>query len=444
MSPLRHRYEQLHTLWWLWRHPQRSRQALLRFQNRKLRYLLSYAYTNVNYYRRLFDQAGLKPEDIRGLDDLSLIPMTSKQDLKTSSLEDILTGGVDPARLFIYKTSGSTGEPFTIWFGPFELTIRNLLAGRVARSMGVKPLDRKAWVLGEYSDRRGGRDPVRVWKGWRPKLRHRVNYHQSPEEMVREMEQFAPDVIYGYPGVLSQVASAVARSRSPQLEPRLLMTFGETLMPRVRRQIEEGFGAQVSDFYGAYEFHMLAWECPDTGHYHICSDNVILEVLQDGRPVSEGEPGEVVATSLHSSTMPFVRYRLGDVVIKGAEACPCGQPFSTLRSVRGRMVDFFRLPGGSRVDVYDLVEPLAAEAGKQGWLSRFQLVQEREDLIVMRVLPLRLSHQEELDHLKKSVREQLGPTVEFQVDLVDDLAFERSGKFRVAYSKINSSVEESI
>ena len=83
-----------------------------------------------------------------------------------------------------------------------------------------------------------------------------------------------------------------------------------------------------------------------TGEMHLCDDNVIVEVLRDGRRAAVGEAGEVVVTGLHGHAVPYIRYNLGDTADPGDEQCRCGAPFSTLRDLRGRTMDYCLLPGG--------------------------------------------------------------------------------------------------
>jgi phenylacetate-coenzyme A ligase PaaK-like adenylate-forming protein len=96
----------------------------------------------------------------------------------------------------------------------------------------------------------------------------------------------------------------------------------------MRQRIEAGFGAPVIDFYDSHEFNMIAWQRPGTGYYQLAAQSVISEVLQDGHPVEIGEQGEFVGTALHSWAMPFIRFRLGDIVTRGEAP-------STLKEIQG-------------------------------------------------------------------------------------------------------------
>ncbi len=91
------------------------------------------------------------------------------------------------------------------------------------------------------------------------------------------------------------------------------------------------------------------------------SVNSGLGFTKDGRPAAPGERGEVVLTALHSFAMPFIRFRLGDIVTKGDSHCACGQPFATIRSVQGRMFDYFPLPDGRLVHPYEIIAILSEQ-----------------------------------------------------------------------------------
>ena len=104
---LRLRYELVHMRRRMRDHPGASREEILAFQRRKLRYVIDNAYESVPYYRRLFDRAGVKPEDIRTADDLAALPITTKQDLRDAPDEDVIARWANPKRMHVRTTSGS-------------------------------------------------------------------------------------------------------------------------------------------------------------------------------------------------------------------------------------------------------------------------------------------------------------------------------------------------
>jgi phenylacetate-CoA ligase len=135
--------------------------------------------------------------------------------------------------------------------------------------------------------------------------------------------------------------------------------------------------------------------------------------------------------------MPFIRYRLGDIATRGERHPNCSQPFSSIRSIQGRMIDYFPLPDGRVIHPYQILSSFIG--GRDGWIRQYQLLQEREDLIVLRVQPAQAPDSEHLVALEQSVVSLLGPTVDFRVQLVDDLPLEESGKFRASRSLVHST-----
>lgn len=166
---------------------------------------------------------------------------------------------------------------------------------------------------------------------------------------------------------------------------------------------------------------------------------MIVEVLKDGAPVKEGDRGEVIVTALHYRARPFLRYGLGDEVTRGPDVCPCGKPFPTLKEISGRAIDYLRLPGGR--DLF--ASALAIIVYKHApWIERYEIVQEREDNVVLRAVPEVPPRPEELRKLKDLALERVGAGVEFRIDLVQDIQPGPGGKFRIFRTKLGSPYDQ--
>src|ERR1700730_1793834 len=137
----------LATLHGLWRHRHVAREDLVAFQNKRLQRLVTHAYGNVPYYRRLFDRHGLKPSDIQSVTDLSAMPITSKRDLQLLPLEDIVARGVDPQRLITRMTGGSSGEPLSVHRTWFETRLLQAFRLRAMHDFGLRLTDKVANVI---------------------------------------------------------------------------------------------------------------------------------------------------------------------------------------------------------------------------------------------------------------------------------------------------------
>jgi len=412
--------------------------SVLRYQDFKLRRLVAYAHRHVPYYRALMDDAGLAPEDIRGIGDLADFPMTSKMNIKRAAASDLLSDAIRADRLLIFKTTGSTGVPLVVRRSKTEDFLLHLFRMRVVRSCGLRARDRFARIRG------GDPDPVPLpWRLARALGLYRqwtIDTRYSPQENAACLLALRPDVLTGYNSSLARIARILTLDHGAVLPLRFVIGGADMLTPLLRRQIEKTFQARVYDNYGSAEIGLAGWECPESGLYHVCDDNVILEVLdKDGHPVREGEAGEVVVTNLHLRAMPFIRYRLEDIVTVGPSACPCGLPYRTLRTIEAKKQDYFRLPGGREFYPWAISLYVVDNAS---WVLQFELVQERIDRVVMRVVAAEPSPADEPARLREGIRPMLGPNVEFEIHIVPEIAPTPGGKFWVRRSLVNSMYED--
>jgi phenylacetate-CoA ligase len=422
-------FEHAHTLRSLLYRTRADREALRQFQVRKLRVLLAHCNSAVAVYREHWRGSGLEPADIESPEDLAALPTIGKSELRACPVAETLADGADVRRLVHHETSGSTGEPFTIFRSRREEHLLGFFRMRAWRELGIRPRDRMA-VLRELPDGGGRRG------GWPARIRQALGIYRQEEldpygpadATLERLSLLRPEVLRGYPSALSHVAARMQERDRRQLRPRLVLTGGELLSAAARRTIGDAFAAPLYDVYGAHEFNILAWQCPESGNYHVCDDNVIVEFVDgDGRPVQPGETGEIVATALHSYTMPFVRYRTGDLAVRGLGPCPCGRAVSTLRVLEGRTVHYLRLPGGRRVHPFTITSPLSTR--EAAWMRQHQIVQASEERVLLNILPVRAPEREELEWLQALGESILGGDVRFEVALVDGFAKHPSGKF---------------
>jgi phenylacetate-CoA ligase len=387
----------------------------------------------------MFDRNGLKPQDVRTARDLTALPVTTKKDLQSLPVEKLVSRGVDHRRLVVYKTTGSSGVPSVIRRTWLEDQLLALLRLRAARYLGFRMRDRIAIIFFMPTRLRCHQLMLQTIQTLGLLSVILIDCLLPIEEIVRRLRLASPDVLVGYPGLLSRCAQVLTDDDRQYIRPRLIAPGGEVLTDLMRRQIMEGFQAPVYNTYGSHEFNLLAWECRETGELHTCDDGMILEVLRNGCPVNTGQRGEVVGTNLHSFAMPFIRFGLGDIVTKGSETCRCGQPFSTIRSIQGRMIDYFPLPGGRLMHPYKIVTLLSDK--EPSLVRQYRLIQERLDRITLRMVPSSACSSHQLMLLQKSVQGVLGADVEFRIDLVSELKLDPSGKFRVSRSMVQSDFD---
>jgi phenylacetate-CoA ligase len=300
-------------------------------------------------------------------------------------------------------------------------------------SFGLRPKDRMARV-GTHSHEQS---PL----AWRAAQRiglfrqTQVPLLDTPSDIAAALGKADPDVVTGNSGVLTRAAREVAQLSGRAPRPRFVVTSSEMLTPGMRRRIAEAFACPVYDTYCSEEFGLIAWECRETGLYHVCDDNVVVEVLKDGRSAREGERGDIVVTALHYYAQPFVRYLLGDEVVPGPAPCPCGAPFSTLSEISGRSVDYLSLPGGRELYAAAAAHVIQAVAP---WVEQYELVQERTDMVRVRLVAAPVPPPEGLIRLRDGLITLLGPGIDVELELVPEIVPEPGEKYRFLRSLVDN------
>ncbi|UCG71568.1 MAG: phenylacetate--CoA ligase family protein [Chromatiales bacterium] len=326
-----------------------------------MRRLVAHAYREVAYYRKAFGDAEVTPADIRTLDDLARLPITTKSDLQGTAIADRLAADAGKEDFVVHETSGSTGEAMRICRRHAE---ERFLFGRRLRALilsGLRPWDRRLIL---------GATPKQF-------LPHRLGLFRlsgiplevEPLKMIEEIERCHPTVLKGPPTTLELLLDDYSE-RLAALPLRRVFTGAEHLSPGTRARLERTCGSPVIDLYGATECNLIAWQCLGCGAYHTCDDAVIVEVMCGDRPARPGEDGEVVITALHSYFMPFIRYRVGDVVRVPADRPACRIGFGAIERVQGRAIDYLQFPDGTRLSPYMVMNKLDAIKGMRRYEVR--------------------------------------------------------------------------
>jgi phenylacetate-CoA ligase len=416
----------------------RSRSDVDRFRDSRLRKIVAHAYQNVPFYRSLFDAHGIRPGDIRGTNDLGRIPITTRSDIQHASLADRIAAGVDPKSLLEFRTTGSTGQCLVVSRKWREQKLLSLFAVRAMRSYGLRVRD----VIGVPRVRvpthpRDNQIPRRIADSLGLYRRIIVD-PRSGVDQVKTLYDLGSEVIQGWPTVLAEIAprwKSLRESRGMRKPVRFVLTGGEMLTAAAHDNITRGFDAPVYDLYGAHETSLVAWQCADSGEYHLSDETICAEVIRDGRIAEPGGTGEMVVTMLHSFAMPFIRYKLGDMVVQGSAICSCGSPFSTIRAIQGRTADFLSLPNGRFVHPQDIARDsyLAAH-----WIRQLQVVQQTVDRFELHVVPAREPSPAEIEAVRPAIAWLLGPGVSFDVVVVQSIDRTMDSKFRVYRSNLLS------
>jgi phenylacetate-CoA ligase len=285
-------------------------------QLHRLKWSLRHAYENVPHYRRAFDAKGMKPDDLRTLDDLRMFPFTAKADLRANYPFGMFA--VPQSELArIHASSGTTGKPTVVGYTKRDLATWAHVVGRCIRASGGRRGMKlhNAYGYGLFTGGLGYHDGATDFG-----LTVVPVSGGMTERQVQLIAEFEPDIITVTPSYLLAILDEFRRQgRDPRKTSLKVAILGaEPWTEAMRTEIEAAFGIHAVDTYGLSEVigPGVANECIETKDgATIWEDHFFPEVInpETGEPVAEGEMGELVFTSLTKEAMPVIRYRTRDL-----------------------------------------------------------------------------------------------------------------------------------
>lgn len=415
--------------WW-------SPEEIRALQWRKLKRLLDHAYERVPYYRRRMDEAGVTPADIQTWEDVARLPISTKEDVRAAFPHDTVARGADTKKLILYASSGSTGEPFRYYISREEKARRWAIVFRYWSWAGLLPGIPYANLTGEAPGAFKRNRRLKGVEHWGMRVLELPAfglYEGNVAHYVDRIRRFRPRLMRGYASTMYYLARYL-KGAGESLPLQAVLTMGETLYPHQRALIEETFGCPVYDVYGGEAMEAAA-QCGHHRGYHINAESILVEVVgQEGQPLPPGERGQLVLTNLDNYAMPFIRYNIQDVGTLSQEMCPCGRGLPLLESVEGRLTDIFVTPSGKILVVHFFTLLLMRAEG----VEQYQVVQERPERIVLRLVPNERYTRQEEESLLSRIRQYVGPDVEVVTELVDSIPLTRTGKRRFFISQVAS------
>jgi phenylacetate-CoA ligase len=404
--------------------------SLREAQLKKFRAMVRYAYENVPFYHKRFEERGLKPDDIASMDDLTKIPITTKSQIQSCPLQDLVSRTVNLERCVMRSTSGSVGMPLTIAVSDKVIDFEGAMWHRALSENGLGFRDRMS-IIG---DPRSFPRNRRFFENFDVLKRQYISLFDNAGTQLTLLEQFKPQAIKGYPSSLTILAD-FCKQRNIALSPRLIFTTSEVLDRESREFISSVFEAELTDYYASQEFALLAWECDKHIGYHMNIDGVVMEFVKDGEAVSPSERGEILCTSLFNETMPLIRYEIGDMGIPIEEQCSCGNPLPLMKIVEGRMDDFLVAMDGRMISpAVFFPYPFRDIKG----IKQFRVIQKsRDKLIIQMVIGEDFLHADRtLEEATENVRRLFGEKMKVEFQVLEKINRDQSGKLRKVVSNL--------
>ena len=353
-----------------------DREERRRLQGELLVKVVRREYDNVPMYRERMDAAGVKPEDIHGLDDLKLLPFTEKTDLRdqwpyglfAAPLKDIVR---------VQGSSGTTGHPIIAGYTRGDIEVWCEMMARTLTAAGGGPEDivQIAYGLGLFTGGFGayqGADRIGAMV-----VPMSSGNTQRQIMMMRELGVTMLCCTPSYATYLGETIRDMGLVPGKDIKLKAGCFGAEPWTEEMRQRIEDLFDIDACDIYGLTEIAGpgVAFECLEKDGMHINEDHVIAEIINPatGEQLPYGESGELVFTTLTKEGMPMLRYRTHDICTLNPEPCPCGRTTVRMTRITGRTDDMLIIRG---VNVFpSQIESVLV--GVQGVAPHYMLIVDR-------------------------------------------------------------------
>lgn len=404
------------------------------YQSERLRRLVRHCVERVPYYRDIFQDRHLHPEDVRTPADLVKLPILRKEELR-SHFSELLAEGSDMRRLRLAHTSGSTGSPLSCYWDREVDRATNAVLWQHRSWAGFEFGQPYATLLGRMIVPPGQRRPPfwRYNREWNQLFLSAFHLDESTAPAyLQALQSFQPHALEAYPST-AYLLACYLRSRSEFCPLGMVFTSAETLLPLQREVIEERFRCRVYDYLGATERVLFGGECGAGSGMHIFAGYGITEVTDDeGRPRKRGEFGHLTLTGLHNLAMPLLRYRIGDVSAVLSESCACGRNLPLMHPVTTKAEDIVVTPEGRFISSSVLTHPFKPMAH----IAASQILQDRADSLLIRIVRQPGYSDEDTTILLAEFRKRVGPTMKLDIEFVETIPLGPGGKLRWIISKV--------
>ena len=413
--------------WW-------SRDRIEAFQKEELQKLIKHAYSSVPYYRRIFDERGLAPADIKSPDDLVKLPILTKEDIR-NHLDELISDAYPRKDLVEEHTSGTTGKSLHFFNPPNAVQFKWAVWWRHKNRFGV-PFDAPhALFTGKIAVPLDQSTPPFWRENWAMNQTVFPMQHITPEtikDIVKRLNRGKYTYYTGYPSIIFVLAELIDElGYTITSPPEIIFTGAETLYETQRQLISAVFQAPVTDQYGFTEGCGNASRC----EYDLFHEDFEFGILECVDPViiSETEKsGRIVATGFSNYGMPFIRYDVGDTAIWQDVQCECGRESTVIKQIEGRVEDFVITPENRKISRFDYIfkdTPGIKEA---------QIVQRERDSIIIRIIPRENYSRATETLLIDEIHARISTTLGVEFEYVDSIPREDSGKFRAVISELGS------
>ena len=399
----------------------------------KRKKLIIYAYENIPFYKKFYDDNKFNPYLLKDEMDWSNVPILEKKYVREFN-EEFKNPNVNPKYFNQSSTGGSTGVPLKIYYdNRFNYEV---LGWRAFTWWNISPADNVGIV-----HRRVGTSLIKTLKNrilWWPTKRAYLNATSMSDKeianFVNNLLKHKTIWLQGYVGALERIADYIIQNKIEITTLKMVWSTSAPLYMNVRSKMERAFHCRIMDQYGSNEIMNIALQCPISNNLHINYDFVHVETINDKNQIVFNEEGEILVTNLTSFVFPLIRYKLGDKGCLLTEKCKCGINLPIMKSVKGRVSDSLYTPSGLYIDgnymnsIFDLY---------YDYVDKFQIVQKKDYSIIVYVVTKDVPGVDCILHkieerLKLDVRNE----IPIRIKVVDNINDDK-GKIRYIINEMN-------
>ena len=404
------------------------------YQESRLRRMTEHAYGTVPHYRDTMDSLGLKPSDMRGLDDLPKLPVLRKEDARRLG-KRLRSSGVRRTALARAGTSATSGSPLPVYRDRSVSLMNHACYMRLRRWAGFPIGTPYATMQGRLVVPHRQRRPP-FWRynpSWNQLIFSTV--HLSDENLgiyVDKIREFGARALEAFPSC-AFILARYLETRDEYLPMDAVTTTGEPLLPLERALIEERFRTKAFDTYSTAERVVFSTECEEHDGHHLYGEFGVTEVVDDdGNRLPPGVPGLLVGTSLHNFGTPLIRYACGDVGVLSEKRCACGRTLPMMEGITSRVGDIVVTPDGRMIPAIMVSWSIKDVAAVKQW----RIVQKRPDEIRMMLVKDGALTQKERESMLAYFEDRLGPEVRAEIEQVPEIPPSAMGKVRHVISEV--------
>lgn len=406
-------------------------------QWKKIKNIIEFAYNHNEFYHKHFEKNNIIPQDINNWDDFSKLPFLTKDDIRNNS-DNLISNKYQKENLHHKRTGGSTGVPVHLYIDNYAMNFKRAATHRHNSWANYLPGMKRASLWGDTDKDYSLKEKIYM------KLYDRTIYLDTlnmddayMSEFVDKLHRFQPKSLIGHGHSLYYFAKFLVDNKIDNIKFDGIISTAETLFDNERKVIEKLFGNIVFDRYGCEELSIIASECENHEGLHINAEGLYVEVI-DG---DETTPGELVITDLVNKSMPFIRYKIGDMATVINESCSCGRGLPKLGKVFGRVTDILYTPEGKKISGVSILDTFVIHI--QGF-KQVQIIQDKINSLHFKIVKDNNFNDKTIEVLNETVPKIFGPNMKFITEFVDKIEKTARGKFQFTICNIQNEEENKI